>query len=462
MKYKLEIRSIWEFGQRKDEEGRPHQEDSLFPHHGEIKPTDRVFILCDGMGGHAAGEVASATVCDAMSQTILPLAAKEPFVFTDEDMKTAVTAAFDALDALDDGASGKGKMGTTMTALVLHNGGATIAHMGDSRVYHIRPGKQREDTRILFQTRDHSLVNDLVAVGEITAEEAKTHPQRNVITRALQPHTDRRPRPDIAKTIVDIKVGDYFYLCSDGMLEIMDENAIRFNFSEKTGDIDSKVQLLTTATCQNRDNHTAILVHVLEVEDPLPIVEPKVVSTPASADTPKEASGPMDDEVRGEATDAEKAPRHSRRLLIIATFVLLALLVGCAILLLNNNKKGNSSGVSNTTHKKINNKKSGSTSRTGAKDDSSNNQKDTVVVDSNSLGNKNVDGKGNRDNTSKTAPATSTGNKQNAKASTISKNGTEVGDGKSSSKKTEEGNKIIENLIGGEGYDPNTPEGGKN
>ncbi|MBP5546968.1 MAG: protein phosphatase 2C domain-containing protein [Bacteroidales bacterium] len=354
MKYKLEIRSIWEYGQRKDDAGRPHQEDSLFPHHGEFKPSDRVFILCDGMGGHAAGEVASATVCDAMSQSILPLAAKEPFVFTDEDMKTAVTAAFDALDALDDGGSGKGKMGTTMTALVLHNGGATIAHMGDSRVYHIRPGKQREDTRILFQTRDHSLVNDLVAVGEITAEEAKTHPQRNVITRALQPHTDRRPRPDIAKTIVDIKAGDYFYLCSDGMLEIMDNDAIRFNFSDTTGDIDQKVQLLTTATCQNRDNHTAILVHVLEVEDPLPIVEPEEPAAPkATAAGPAAAANPFEvfdtpsTETPGDVTDADEPPHHSRRPLIIATVVLVALLIGGAILLLKNNKKDNSNSSTN-------------------------------------------------------------------------------------------------------------------
>jgi len=268
MRYKIEIRSIWEFGQRKDENGNPHQEDSLFPAHGKSQPEDRVFILCDGMGGHAAGEVASATVCEAMSKSLLP----QKEVYSDKDIATAVTDAYDTLDTIDSHSEGKSKMGTTMTCLVLHEGGATIAHMGDSRVYHIRPGKEREDTKILFQTRDHSLVNDLVAIGEITPEEAKTHPRKNVITRALQPHVENRQRADV-KTTVDVKPGDWFYLCSDGMLEQMDDSTIRFIFSEATGDIDSKVEMLTQATRENRDNHTAFLIHILEVEDPIHVKE---------------------------------------------------------------------------------------------------------------------------------------------------------------------------------------------
>lgn len=265
MQFKIEVGSIWEYGQRKDEVGNPHQEDSLFPAHGKNRPSDRIFILCDGMGGHAAGEVASATVCEAMSNSLLPL--KESY--SDNDINKAVTAAYDALDAKDNSGEGKSKMGTTMTCLVMHKEGATIAHMGDSRVYHIRPGKEREDTQILFQTRDHSLVNDLIAVGEITPEEAKNHPRKNVITRALQPNTAERQKADI-KAIVDIKPGDWFYLCSDGMLEQMDDDAIRFIFSDATGGMDKKIEMLTLATRENRDNHTAILIHVLGVEKQQP------------------------------------------------------------------------------------------------------------------------------------------------------------------------------------------------
>ena len=218
MKFKLKAYSIQEFGQRKDAQGNPHQEDSIYPLHGKQTDADRLFILCDGMGGHDAGEVASATVCEAMSQSVNASVPNSEALFTDDMLLKAVADAFHALDQKDNGASKK--MGTTMTFLKLHAGGATIAHMGDSRVYHIRPGKDADSTQILFVTEDHSLVNDLIKIGELTPEEAKVSPQKNIITRAMQPHMERQPKADIHH-VTDIKPGDYFYLCSDGMLEEM-------------------------------------------------------------------------------------------------------------------------------------------------------------------------------------------------------------------------------------------------
>ena len=264
MKYEIEIRSIWEFGQRVDKEGHPHQEDSIFPHHQEFNPEiDRVFLLCDGMGGLDAGEVASAAVCDAMAQHLQRFSATEPFVCTPEDIKSALTEAYAALDKV-----GKGtKMGTTMTCLVLHSQGAIIAHIGDSRVYHVRPGQDADSTQILFQTTDHSLVNDLVKIGEITPEEARTHPRRNILTRAMQPGEDNRCSADIAPAITDIKVGDFFFLCSDGILEGMDDNTIKYLFSEKTADIDNKTRVIREATKHNKDNHSALLIHITAVSD---------------------------------------------------------------------------------------------------------------------------------------------------------------------------------------------------
>ena len=81
-----------------------------------------------------------------------------------------------------------------------------MAHIGDSRVYHLRPGQG-----ILFETRDHSLVNDLIKVGELTPEAAKDFPQKNVITRVMQPNQERRARADI-KEITDVRPGDYFFM----------------------------------------------------------------------------------------------------------------------------------------------------------------------------------------------------------------------------------------------------------
>lgn len=269
MNYKIKAFSIYEFGKRTDADGNPHQEDCLFPEYSKQTDADRTFILCDGMGGHDAGEVASATVCEAMSQAVLDNGHDKDGVFTDDDFAIALASAFDALDKKDTGASKK--MGTTMTFLKLHNDGATIAHIGDSRVYHIRPGKGGEDTKILFETEDHSLVHDLIKIGELSREEARTSGQKNIITRAMQPNMERRPKADIYHT-ADIKPGDYFYMCSDGMLEQDDMESgesLKNIFSEEGGDDDRKVEILRGATDENRDNHSAFIIHVLDVHNPV-------------------------------------------------------------------------------------------------------------------------------------------------------------------------------------------------
>ncbi|MBQ7061987.1 MAG: serine/threonine-protein phosphatase [Bacteroidales bacterium] len=275
MNYKIEVSSIWEPGQRKDKKGNPHQEDNLFPPHGGANSDrDRVFVLCDGMGGLDAGEVASDIVCNAMGSSLLSIASQRPFVCTAADIENAVEQAYDALDEAVEENRGSSKMGTTMTCLVLHDKGVLIAHMGDSRVYHVRPGADAASTTILFQTHDHSLVNDLVAIGEITAEEARSHPRRNVVTRALQPGIDNRCRPDITPNITDVRADDWFMLCSDGILESMTDDTIRFLFSHKTGEIENKTRVIRQATQTNQDNHTATLVHILECnEEEVPTTE---------------------------------------------------------------------------------------------------------------------------------------------------------------------------------------------
>lgn len=265
MKYKLKVYSILEYGQRKDSSGKPHQEDSIYPAPGKQSDTDRLFILCDGMGGHDAGEVASATVCDAMSRTVVGDGHDKEGLFTCDDFMKALEAAFNALDEKDTHA--EKKMGTTLTFLKLHNKGAFVAHIGDSRVYHIRPGKTGEDTRILHETSDHSLVNDLIKVGELTREEARSNVQKNVITRAMQPHLESRPKAEIYET-TDIQPGDYFYMCSDGMLEQLEMDngtSLKNVFSLNGGTALDKVKILKKVTDQNKDNHSAFIIFVQDV-----------------------------------------------------------------------------------------------------------------------------------------------------------------------------------------------------
>lgn len=256
MKFKIKAYNLQELGQR------TNQEDSLFPALGKSTSDDRLFVLCDGMGGHEKGEVASATVCETLSRVIL--SAWHPGeVLSDELFLQALSAAYDALDAKDNGE--ESKMGTTLTFLCLHAGGATVAHIGDSRIYQLRPASKNSPARIVFRTQDHSLVNDLVKIGEITEEEAKHHPQKNVITRAMQPCQEHRAKADIAH-LTDILPGDYFYMCSDGMLEeASDENILNIITKPNATD-EQKLEMLRNVTEENKDNHTAHLIHIDGVE----------------------------------------------------------------------------------------------------------------------------------------------------------------------------------------------------
>ena len=247
MNYKLIAYSICETGKREK------QEDCLYPAITlDGAPMDGpLFILCDGMGGHMAGEVASQTVCDAMSSYIL---SHQPF--TEAVFSASLDAAYDALDLRDSGSDGLRTMGTTLTLAYFYEDGCWVAHIGDSRVYQIRPSQKQ----ILFVTQDHSLVNDLVKVGEMTPEEARTAPEKNVLTRAMQPHQDVRSKAT-CRLLEDIQEGDYFFLCSDGMLEQMDEDQLLEIVSSPCADTE-KVALLRRAAQDSKDNHSAHLIRV--------------------------------------------------------------------------------------------------------------------------------------------------------------------------------------------------------
>lgn len=313
MKYRLEVYTIYELGQR------TNQEDCIYPAGGEVSGDDRLFVLCDGMGGHSSGEVASAAVCEGLSRAVMSLCPDPEGEFSDGDFQKALSSAYDLLDARDDGAARK--MGTTMTFLKLHQGGCTIAHIGDSRVYHIRPGKDRESTEILFQTVDHSLVNDLLRNGELLPEEVKDFRQKNVITRAMQPNMERRCKASLHH-IADIRPGDCFMLCSDGILENTDDDNLRFIFSDACGDIANKVDVIRNATAGNRDNHSAIIVHILNVYGQ----EGMACAPGCGTDTLDESVSPAEEE-------SAAGDRSKLLLTVLAILALIAASVAAAKLL---------------------------------------------------------------------------------------------------------------------------------
>jgi protein phosphatase len=225
------------------------------------------------MGGHENGEVASGTVCESFAEYLKKTDVEK---FNTELFNQALDYAYDQLDKKDQSAAEDKKMGTTLTFLCLNNKGAFMAHIGDSRIYHLR--KTAEGVEILYKSQDHSLVNDLIRAEVITPEEAKNHPKKNIITRVVQPNMQKRSKADI-RTSQDVQTGDYFFLCTDGVLESVNDSRLIDVIAADTS-IEEKTQAIY-ALCKkgSKDNFSAYLIEIAEgiAAEPLVATEIQVV-----------------------------------------------------------------------------------------------------------------------------------------------------------------------------------------
>lgn len=239
---------------------KPNQEDALYPHLGDATQQSRVLMVCDGMGGHEHGEVASACVADTIGGM---LAKVSPCTTAEmrQHFEQALAQAYQELDKRDDSPSSARKMGTTLTLWAVCTDGILIAHIGDSRVYQLHRGEG-----VVFQTHDHSLLNDLLAAGELDEEEAKNFSQKNVITRAVMPHQEY-PSKASYKVLTDIRKGDLFFLCSDGIVEQID-NADLAAILLTQEPLQQRLNRLKDecANRETRDNHSCYAVEVEAVE----------------------------------------------------------------------------------------------------------------------------------------------------------------------------------------------------
>ena len=239
---------------------RPNQEDAIFPSLGNASSEDRLFIVCDGMGGHESGEVASNSVSQNISSFLKDA---NPDTFSIDDFRNALIYAYNQIDDINSTSqNSEKKMGTTLTFLYLGNKHTIIAHIGDSRVYQLRP-TENGAIDIIHKTNDHSWINLLLRNGDITEEEAKNHPLKNNITRAIQPNLEDRCKATLYETC-DVKDGDYFFLCSDGILESIDDDLLKSILATDESDEEKLNKIKEICGKNSRDNHSAYLIHIEE------------------------------------------------------------------------------------------------------------------------------------------------------------------------------------------------------
>jgi PPM family protein phosphatase len=214
----------------------------------------RLLAIADGMGGHAAGEVASAVAISA----IAPLDNEN--LTSSEDMldalAEAVASARDTLHDMSMSDPAVEGMGTTLTALLWSGAQVAVCHIGDSRAYLLRDGD-------LYQiTRDHTLIQSLVDEGRLSPAAAANHPQRSLIIRALQGSTDADP--DLA--MHEAFAGDRYLLCSDGLTDVVDDEAVH-NVLSTVPDAEKAVGQLIALAIRNGgpDNITCIVADVVDM-----------------------------------------------------------------------------------------------------------------------------------------------------------------------------------------------------
>ena len=211
-------------------------------------------IVADGMGGHAAGEVASAIAVEVIARKYYETegAAGEAL---EAGLQVANAAIYEAAAERAD-LSG---MGTTCTALAIRDGMAYWAHVGDSRLYLLR------DSTLQQLSEDQTLVMDLVRSGAITVEQARLSPEKNIILRAL----GTRPSVEIEvrRDGLPLQAGDCLLLCSDGLTDLVDDEAIRRILSTNSP-IDACEELIRWALHQGGDDNVTVGVFALSDEVP--------------------------------------------------------------------------------------------------------------------------------------------------------------------------------------------------
>ncbi len=239
---------------------RSHNEDFF-----EIDRERDLYVVADGMGGHSHGEVASKMAVEAIQRFVRRAESEDdtwPFTYDSRlkrhsnVLKAAVRLAHDqVLSAIRDDGSLHG-MGTTVVGCLMHNGTAALAHVGDSRAYRLRGG------RLELLTEDHTWVNEQVVAGFLSKEQARDHPLKNVVTRALGGETE--VAVDVRE--IGLEPGDRLLLCSDGLTTMLDDGEIQdcLLAAEAAGECACRRLVQEANARGGHDNVTVVLLQVEE------------------------------------------------------------------------------------------------------------------------------------------------------------------------------------------------------
>ncbi|GIW05344.1 MAG: hypothetical protein KatS3mg060_0149 [Dehalococcoidia bacterium] len=243
-----------------------------------------LLVVCDGMGGHAAGEVASQIAVETILTTYYDAASEDPADALVQAIQLANAKIFEQASQRPD----QRGMGTTCVAVVIRGDELTIAHAGDSRAYLLRDGAL---TRL---TRDHSLVEEWVAKGMLPADQADQHPMANVITRAL----GHAPEVQVEIRREAAQAGDVLMLCSDGLSGRIGEDVMRTTLLE-LGNPDQAVAALI-ALANDSGGPDNISVIVAQIEETAPLASPS--SNGSEPETTQPNAKRLDQTERLEAT----------------------------------------------------------------------------------------------------------------------------------------------------------------
>ncbi len=239
---------------------RDHNEDAI-----SAQPDVGLWVLADGMGGYNAGEVASGIAVKTIGDLVAEACRREK-----RNEVEPVTGLMRQTIALRDAIMRANKiinqtaqsqpqcegMGTTLVACLFYDNHASIAHVGDSRLYRLRGNKFEQITM------DHSLLQELVDRGFYSPEEAQRSTNRNYVTRALGVEST----VDVEVQEIEVQKGDYFLLCSDGLPDMVEDEDIHLTISTFDNNVETIAEQLIKLTNDNggRDNVSVVLVRVIE------------------------------------------------------------------------------------------------------------------------------------------------------------------------------------------------------